>query len=156
MPTVLLARDGEGKLAGATTLDQVRYQRWRARIEQLQPGECLTFTWSEPRSGPFHRRHFAILGALYERQEQFADFDQLRKWLEVGAGHCDFVPGPKGKMCAIPKSIAYDKLGEPEFRELHEAIVAFMRSEHATRFLWPHLEPLAAMAMVNGVLDEFL
>ena len=156
MPAVLLSRGNDGKLAGATTLDQVRWQRWRLRVEQLQPGECLAFSWSEPRSGPFHRRHMAIIAALFEAQEQFADFDIFRKWLEVGASHCDFAPGPKGQMCAIPRSIAYDKLGEPEFRELHEAITAFIRSEHACAYLYPHLHAIEALRAVNAVLEAFL
>lgn len=107
MPTVTLFLDDNGKLNGISERDRKAYAKFLQRAKNLG-NESISFSWSEPRSGPYHRRFFAIINTLFEGQEQFDDPDMFRKWLEVGAGYCSFVPGPTGKMCAIPKSISYN------------------------------------------------
>lgn len=96
-----------------------------------------------------------MLGVLFDNQEQFAEPEDLRKWIEVGPGHCKFVPGPKGRLVALPLSIAYDSLDDAEFYELHMKVLAFLRTQHATRFLWPEINDIAALAAVNSILQEF-
>ena len=155
MPTVTLVASPEGKLVGLTDADQRAYGKFIARIKALAES-CITFTWKEPRSGPFHRRHFAMLAALFDAQEQFDDPEQFRKWLEVGAGFADFVPGPKGRMVAMPKSIAYHKLDQAEFEEIHNKVFAFVRSEHCRGFLWGHLDDEQSWEMVESVMEGFL
>lgn len=154
MPEITLIAQG-GKLAGLTPQDEARYGKFRAKLATLGDS-CIKFEWREPRSGPFHRRHFAMLAALYESQEQFQDEDQFRKWGEAGAGFADLVPGPKGKPIAVVKSIAYHKLDQDEFSKVHEAVFAFYRSEHARRYLWPHLSDEQTWKMVEAVMEVFL
>jgi hypothetical protein len=154
MAQVELIKDETGKLAGATEKDQRAWSKFLKRIKELGQSSIL-FEWREPRSGPFHRRHFAMLAALFHAQEQFVDDEQFRKWGEVGAGHADLVPGPTGKAVALPKSIAYSKLEQHEFEELHKSVFAFYRSLYATRFLWPHLSDQQATEMVETILREF-
>lgn len=155
MPTVTITKGNDGKAAGLTAKDDAAFSKFRLRMQNLTPQESITFTWREPRSGPFHRRHFAMINALFESQEQFDDGDHFRKWLEVGAGYCDLYPGPRGKPVAVPKSIAYEKLDQAEFEPIHKAVFDFVRSEHARRFLWGHLEDEQSYAMVDAVLREF-
>lgn len=154
MPTITLHIGPDGKPAGITEKDDRLYTAFKYRLKDLGK-ESITFSWKEPRSGPYHRRHFAMINAIYEGQEQFQDQDMFRKWLEVGAGYAEFCPSSTGKMCAIPKSIAYDKLDQKEFQEVHEAIFQFARSLHATRFLWPHLSDKEAGEMIEALLREF-
>lgn len=154
MPTVSLVLGNTGKPEGATDKDARAYAKFVARIRTLGDS-CIQFSWKEPRSGAYHRRHFAMLHALFSTQDQFSDEDQFRKWLEVGAGFCDFVPGPKGRMVAIPKSIAWDKLDQAEFEPLHDGVFGFARSEHARRFLWGHLSDQESWEMVEAALGEF-
>ena len=155
MPTVTLTIDERGKPAGLTERDAKAYGKFVKRLREMGRAESITFSWREPRSGPFHRRHFAIINALFEAQEQFTDADHFRKWVEVGAGYCDLLPGPKGKAVAVPKSIAYERLDQAEFEHLHDAVMAFLRSKHATRFLWPHLSDEQGGEMVDAILREF-
>jgi hypothetical protein len=155
MPTVQITKDNRGKIAGFGLKGERAYGRFLAAVRNLEYGEMLAFSYKVPRSPKFHKLHFVMLAALFEAQEQFADDYQFRKWSEVGAGHCDFVPGPKGRMVALAKSIDYESLDDLEFAEMHEAVKAFFRSQHAQRFLWPHLSEAEGSEMVEAILREF-
>jgi len=155
MPQIQVCKDEQGKLAGFGQKGERAYKRFLSAVKNLEHGEMLAFSYKIPRAPKFHRLHFVMLQALFEAQEQFADSYQFRKWAEVGAGHCDFVPGPTGRMVALAKSIDYESLDDVEFAEMHEAVKAFFRGQHATRFLYPHLDDVAGGEMVNTVLANF-
>lgn len=155
MADVLIYRNDQGKLAGWGEKGARAYARFRKAVDELAVGELLRFSFWIPRSPKFHRLHFAMLGAVFASQEQFADEEQFRKWTEVGAGHCDFVPGPKGRMVALPRSIAYHALDDEDFSTVHENVKSFLRSEHARRYLWGHLGDEQSLEMIRTLLAEF-
>ncbi len=155
MPQVQITKDNRGKLVGFGPLGEKTYAKFLAAVKALEYGELLAFTYKVPRSPKFHRLHFVMLAALFEAQEQFQSEYQFRKWAEVGAGHCDFVPGPKGKMVALAKSIDYESLDDVQFSDMHEAVKAFFRAQHATRFLWPHLDDAKGAEMIEEILINF-
>ncbi|HCJ50838.1 MAG TPA: hypothetical protein DHV67_03135 [Gallionella sp.] len=154
MPTVNLHRGDDGKLSGISERDQRAYAKFRKRLESLGD-ESIVFSWVEPRSGPYHRRFFAMVGQLFDMQEQFQDEEDLLCWLKVGAGHCDLVPGPHGKPVALPKSIKWAKLDQAEFEPVARSIWAFARSLHASRFLWPHLTDQQGASAIETFLAGF-
>lgn len=157
MPTVSLTRDdATGHLVGVTPKDNRAYGKFLERYRSLTSKGSITFSWKEPRSGAYHRRHFAILARLFDAQEQFEDEDVFRKWLEVGAGYAVFAPGTDGQMVAIPKSISYESLDQAEFEPIHEAVMAFARSAYARSYLWPHLSDSDSWGMVESVMGEFM
>jgi hypothetical protein len=155
MTTIAVTLNEDGKLVGAGEKHQKAYARFRKMLHELQPGELFTLTYWFPRNPKLHGLHFAMLTGLFDAQEQFADPEQFRKWVEVGAGHCDFVPGPTGRMVALPKSIAWDKLDDADFQKHHEDAKAFLRSQHATRYLWPYLSDIEAGEAMDAILGEF-
>ncbi|MCR4297480.1 MAG: DUF1367 family protein [Gallionella sp.] len=155
MSTVLITKDNTGKLAGFGEKGERAYGRFLAAVKKMEQGELLSFSYKVPRSPKFHRLHFVMLDALFEAQEQFADDYQFRKWAEVGAGHCDFVPGPTGRMVALARSIDYESLDDAEFSDMHDAVKAFFKSTHASHFLWPHLPDAEGAEMVRVILVEF-
>jgi hypothetical protein len=155
MSKVILRKDETGKLAGLDERHERAYSRFRNKLGELQIGETLAFEFKIPRAPRFHRLHFAMLGAFFAAQDVFDDADRMRKWLEVGAGHCDFVPGPDGNFFAMPKSIAYEALEDSDFREVHASIKRFLRTPQAYRFLWPHLDDAGREQMVEAVMREF-
>lgn len=155
MSQIVLTRGQDGKLCGAGEKAERAYAKFRARVDRLSPGDTLHFEWREPRSLPHHRLFFAKLNALSDRQERFGDVDELRTWLTVGAGYCDFRPGPNGGLIAIPKSIAFHKLDETEFSELHARVDAFLWSDHARKYLWPHLTDAQSWDLVGKFQLEF-
>lgn len=152
MPTVILHRGESGKLEGLGDKDRRAYAKFKARLDSLGDGSIL-FSWHEPRSGKYHRRFFALVNRLLETQEQFQDIEHILTWLKVGAGYADLVPGPKGKPVALAKSINFATLDQAEFEPIAQDIIQFIRSQHAMRFLWPHLDD--ASGMVDAVLAEF-
>lgn len=155
MTQITVTKREDGKLDGFTDKDQRAYARFRSAIEALEQGELFQLSTWFPRNPKLHRLHFGTIKAFYEAQDRFDDAEPLRKWLYVGAGHADFVPGAKGETVAIPKSIAYDKIDDADFSEIHRQVVSFMRSEHCRRFLWGHLSDTQSYEMVEQLLQEF-
>ena len=155
MTDLVLTKDDAGKLRGLTASDDRRWATFRKHITDLPIGGTVKASFALPRSGSFHRRHFAILGALFAAQEQFDDFERFRQWTQIGAGFCDILPGPKGKPVAVSRSIAWEKLDEADFSEHHLAVLQFVRSPHFSRFLWPHLGDQQQIDMVEAILGEF-
>jgi len=145
----------DGKLAGFGDKGGRAWLRFIKAARQLAQGETLHFTWFLPRSPGLHKRFFQKLAYLFDMQEQFQDADRLRAWLTVGAGECDLVPGPTGKMVALPKSIKWHKLDETEFAELCRKIDDFLWSDYAQMFLWPHLSPQARYESIERLELQF-
>jgi hypothetical protein len=138
MTDMVLTRGQDGKLAGLTEKDDRAYGRFIARAKGLAEGDTLAFSYKLPRSPRHHRLFFAQIGNVFESQERFEDDRQLRTWLTVGAGYCDMVPGPDGGLVAIPMSIAWTEMDETEFGELHAAVLRFLWTAYARKFLWAH------------------
>lgn len=155
MSAVTVFKGDDGKLQGFGEKGARAWAKFTGRVASMAVGETLDFEWFEPRSGPHHRLFFGKLGALMDRQEQFDDDDKLRKWLIVGAGYCDFVPGPTGRMVALPQSIAWHKMDEADFSDLHGKVDAFLWTDHARRFLWPHLKDEQTYEVIEQLMQEF-
>lgn len=155
MANVLIVKNPQGKLQGFGERGERTYNRFLDAVRQLEVGELLAFSYKAARSGPFHRRHFVMLGYVYDAQERFTDELQFRKWGEVGGGHCDLLPGRDGQLVAVPKSIDYESLDQTEFEPIHRDVKVFFRSEHARRYLWPHLTDQATYETMEILLQEF-
>lgn len=152
MSTCIVVRGEDGKLVGLGEKSARAFSRLVAKIKALTVGETLVFVWKEPRSPKFHRMFFGMLNELFERQERFDDEDDLRAWLIVGSGYCNYVPGADGQIVAVPQSIKWEKMDDGEFRELVRAVWYFLRTEHAQRFLWPSLSRAMAYENTEAVL----
>jgi hypothetical protein len=155
MPVMHITRDDCNKVTGVDEKHARAWGRFYARLQGLTRDTVLIIKWWEPRSPKFHRFHFAILGAIFKAQDQFAQDDALREWLQVGAGHCMLVPGPAGKMVALPLSIDFEHMDDVEFGEHHASVKKFARSVRATRFLWPHLSDVDGGEMMEVIFDSF-
>lgn len=132
-----------------------QWRRFFNSLMRLEPGEMVEIKTHKARSGPFHRRHMVLETTIFQSQEKFEHFEQFRNWLKVGSGFCDWLPGPKGGVIPVPKSIAFDKLEDFDMRQVHDDMVAFLRSPHAGKTLWKHLSPIDQMQMVETILMEF-
>ncbi len=139
-------------------LDDRSKKGWRRfwnMIVKAEPGEVFSVQTWFPRVGPFHRLHMVMEQAVFQSQERIAEFEMFRTWTKIGAGFCDWIPGPKGAVIPVPKSIAYRNLDEEGMREYHEACMRFWRGERAQKVLWPHLDPHQRADMMETVLGGF-
>lgn len=155
MPSIFLTKAEDGRLIGVTEADNRAYGRFIDRCIALTSKESLKFTWVEPRSGPYHRRHFKMLGELFKAQEQYDNETHFRKLGEIGGGYADMIPGPDGQLIAVPLSINYETLDQIDFEPIHQAVFAWYRSEIGCKVMWPHLSWQQAFDMVERVLREF-
>lgn len=139
---------------GWTDTDRKGWRKIWKRLINLSPGEFAQVEFVIPRSSAYHRRHMAIEAALFDSQERFTDFDQMRNWLKVGAGWVNWLPGAKGGIVPIPKSISYAKADQAEFEEYHGKVIAFLRGPYASHYFWPHLGDKSD-EMMNSILEGF-
>ena len=139
MTALVIYKAEDGKLDGLGEKGRRAYAKFRKMIEELSVGQTLGFSYVLPRSPPHHKYFFAKLTGLFERQEQFTDFDRLMDFLKVGAGHVDLFPGQNGVFVAVPKSINWEKLEEQGFVEFHRAMNDFLWTPYAQAALWPHV-----------------
>lgn len=156
MPEVIVFKDEFGKLAGHGEKGGRAFARFQKAVRELEFGQTMRFSFKLPRSVPFHRRHFAVLNQVFEHQDQFVEEEAFRMWVQVGAGFCDLLPGPRGKPVAIPKSISFEAMDDVQFSEHHASVINFLRTRHATRFLWPDLNDAMADDMIESLLNEFM
>lgn len=96
---------------------------------KLKVGKTYTATIKEQRNPKFHKKYFALINCawafLNERQKAFfkENVEIFRKTVEMAAGHCEMVYRLESKeWVEVPKSIAYDKIDEVEFRDLYERV----------------------------------
>lgn len=155
MASVLVMKNEAGKLQGFGRRGERAYNRFTDDVKQLGVGEMIEFSYWVPRSTPFHRRHFKMLATVFDAQDRYTDENAFRKWLEVGAGHCDLAPSAGGDPVAIPRSIDYTSLDQAEFEPIHLAVKNFLRSPYCTSFLWPHLSADQQWEMIEQLLAGF-
>jgi hypothetical protein len=139
------------KIRGMTRDHDARWRRLWGDLMNAQPGEGFLLFRVEERSGPFHRRHRAILERLFQNQDRFANVERLHDWLKVGAG---FVLWDAKTGKPVPRSTSFPETSEDEMREFHRDMVDFLRTERAQRFLWRHLKPKARGEMVEAILSD--
>lgn len=135
-------------------LGEVHGKRWRRfwnLVLRAEAGELFTVTTKSNRVGWYHRKHMAMEAAVFDGQERFADFEQFRIWLKIGAGHVTWMPGPKGAIVPVPKSISYSALDQLAMQEFHESVVEFLRTPRASQVLWPG----APAGAINIILEGF-
>lgn len=65
-----------------------------------------------------------------------------------------WVPGPKGGIVPLPRSVSYAKADQAEFEKYHAAVMNFLRGQYAAPYLWKHLGE-KSHDMMNTILDSF-
>lgn len=143
-----------GLFDGWSNDDKRGWRKIWKRLTNLEPGEFAVIEFVIPRSSPYHRRHMAIEAAVFDAQERFQDFEMFRDWLKIGAGWVEWVPGAKGGIVPLPKSISYAKADQADFEQYHTKVIGFLRGEHAAPFLWRHLGA-ESHDMMDTILSGF-
>lgn len=143
-------------VGGLSERDQKGWRRFWNQIKRAEPGEVFSIETWFPRVGAYHRRHMLMEQRVFQAQERIAEFESFRAWLKVGAGFVYWIPGPKGAVMPIPKSISYRKLDEEGMRAFHDSCIDFLRGPHAPKVLWPHLNPADGAEMMETIIGGFV
>lgn len=140
---------------GLSDDDKRSWRRFWNWIMKAGSGEIFSIdTWT-PRNARFHRLHMKIETTVFKAQDRIRVFEQFRSWLKIGAGFVDWMAGPKGGVVPVPRSISYQKCDEEVMRQFHSDAITFLRTEHATRYLWPHLSAENGAEMIEALLERF-
>ena len=139
---------------GWTDADKKSWRKLWRYLTTLEPGEFAVIKFAIHRSSPFHRRHMKIESDVFDAQERFDDFDMFRNWLKIGSAWVEWVPGAKGGIVPLPKSISYAKADQAEFEQFHRSVIGFLRGPHAAPYLWKHLGE-KSHEMMDSILEGF-
>lgn len=123
MSTPFLADVKLGKLV---PVDEVG----RQRLKKLE-GKRVKVDAKVPRSGPHHRLFWALATTVWQtlpesQQLRYPDVESLVAALKIIAGHRQLIVFPDGTQGYVPKSIAYDRMGQEEFSAFFEKCVDFI------------------------------
>jgi hypothetical protein len=144
-----------GHLSGATDKDTKAWNNFIRAMDAAGSGEFFTFKIERRRQGWYHRKHMATMSAVFKAQERITDFEAFRLWLKIGSGFVTWMPGPKGGVVPVPKSISYSSCSEEEMRTFHDDAVAFLLTEHACHYLWPKTDPAVSLQGMDAILSKF-
>lgn len=144
-----------GMVDGQADEDKKAWRRFWNGVLKLGSGEFFEIDTLIPRFGPGHRKQMKLEGEIFKNQERLKDREEFRLWLKVGSGWVTWASGPKGGVFPVPKSISYKKCDEGEFQIYCDGVIAFLRTRHAQKYLWPHLSPIMAEQMIETILTLF-
>lgn len=140
---------------GASEQDEKAWRRFMRAMNEGAAGEYFQFKIERQRVGWKHRKQMALEGKILKATERFTDREPFRLWLKVGAGFVDWVPGPKGGVLPVPRSLNFNTCSEEEFAEYRDQVAAFLRSAHCHKYLWPGLTEQAGAAAMETILEPF-
>ncbi len=99
------------------------------KMQKVPVGKILKTNITIERNFEFHKKYFALIHCaweyLNEDVEKFfkGNIDQFRKTVEIAAGHYDSIYNIEMReWVQVPKSIAFDKMDEIEFKDLYERV----------------------------------
>lgn len=142
-------------LSGATDKDTRAWNRFVRAMDCAAQGEFFQLKIQRQRDNAFHRKHMGLISKVFKAQERVDDFEAFRLWLKVGSGFVDWMPGPKGGVFPVPRSIDFNRCSEDDMREFHDRVVDFLRKPHAQHYLFPHATPAAAEQGIEAILSQY-
>lgn len=95
----------------------------------IKEGKPALVDVRHPRSLPQHRLLFKLIRETARSTPTPLSENALRQWLTVRTGHVDIMPLGFGKAYEAPRSWAFDKMDQVEFRKLFEDVVHLILTE---------------------------
>ena len=95
-------------------------------IKSIPLDTPLVFDFKKIRNPDFHRKGFALFNLGFQNtKEPITSLTSYRKFALKEAGHVDIIPTSKGDL-VLPKSLAFDKMDETEFKEVYNDVLNFV------------------------------
>lgn len=132
------------KLVPATSED-------KDKIAKMPIGEPFQIKYVEIRNVRHHRKYFAFIKSVFENlpekfDKNWSDVDSFRRSMQMYAGYYDETISLKGETHLQPKSIAFDKLDETAFSELHSKV---------KNVIGKHILPEMDMEIFEREIEQF-
>ena len=91
--------------------------------KKLKLGEIYSVEVKKDRNYQFHKKYFALLNLGHDNTKlEGITFDAYRAYVTMKAGYVETFKTPRGLM-ALPKSIAFDKMDDTEFKDLYNSAI---------------------------------
>ena len=134
---------------GMDPASDTAWRRMWGQLMRADAGEGFQLYRLEERSGPFHKRHRAILERLFHAQERFPSIKAMHDFLKLRCWFVDWIDGKP-----VPKSTRFDKCTENEIREFHSLMVEQLHEPVVQRRLFPSVRSHDRQGMVDAVLAD--
>ena len=120
MTTFYVRRHGNGLYAADAASSDL--------LGKLPEGRSLKASVTVPRDLGNHRHFFLLLDAVWRNLPEGVEMtrETLRAVLTVEAGHYEEFEGANGRLYRVPKSIAFSRMSEPEFKEFKDAVIRYV------------------------------
>jgi len=99
-------------------------------LSRMQPGEMIVLDVKVQRNPKYHKLCMSWLAAVFQNQDHWQTFNQMRYELTCRAGYidCQYV-GDDGKVIIKPKSLAFEAMEEDEFHQWHKAVDTVLQEQ---------------------------
>ena len=116
MAKIRVIKQQGGFLRGSLQCDVDLLQKWHV-------GEILEGDFKKKRNSQFHRKFFALLGVVFDNQEEYDLFEPMRKAIIMQCGYYIEVKTLTGKITYEAKSINFAEMDELDFTKLYEKAI---------------------------------
>ena len=91
----------------------------REAMEAVRPGSVVRVRMVKPRSGPHHRKFWALMSAVADALGESVTAEKVAKVVKLRTGHVEVVKTAEG-ILEWPASIAFDRMDQGEFSRFYE------------------------------------
>ena len=91
--------------------------------KKIKLNEIYEYEFKKPRNYNFHKKFFALVNMVFQNQEQYTNFEHLRKDLIIESGNYDLRYDLLGVEIREAKSISFSSMDEVKFSELYNSVI---------------------------------
>ncbi len=93
------------------------------KAKKIPLNEPFTVTYVKKRNARFHKKFFALINMVYQNQELYNNYDELREHLTIASGYFNLTHDLDGCEQKKAKSISFASMDETEFSDLYNAVI---------------------------------
>lgn len=91
--------------------------------KKIKLNEIYEYEFKKTRNYEFHKKFFALVNMVFQNQEQYINFEHLRKDLIIESGNYVLRYDLLGVEIREAKSISFSSMDEIEFSELYNSVI---------------------------------
>ena len=91
--------------------------------KKIKLGQVYEYEYKQPRNYMFHKKFFGLVKMVFDNQEQYTNFEHLRKDLIIESGNYDLRHDLLGVEIREAKSISFASMNQNDFDKLYSDII---------------------------------